>query len=102
MAFFDFLDLFGSKFSFNSFGKPKFHTLFGRLTSLLVYIKLITFISVFGLDFFNFANPRIVYERFEEKNYTNFFNKNITMMWRIEYDNSQMVNFQNFLYPLIR
>ena len=103
MNHFYMLDIFGTNFYFTNFGKKKFHTSFGLILSIILYILVATFIGVFGLDLFNRLNPKIISEQVRPLMHKliTLNPYNFTLAWRIQDENGSTWNFTDVLFPLI-
>ncbi len=80
------LDIFGAKIQLNIRGNTKFSTLFGFLFSCACSIVVIITIILFGKDFYNKENPRLIYEIIKTSDYKeiNISPSNFTIAFRIE------------------
>ncbi len=103
MKYLDGIDIFGSSFEFSMFGSPKFHTLIGRFLSVSLYILLISFIIVFGLDLIHRKNPKVITDIQEPKIYDSvrITPENFTFAWRLEDKDSKFVDATGLLFPKV-
>ena len=95
------LDFFGSQFQFKVMGNNKHKSIVGVIMSTLCLILVVVVTIMFGRDFYNKENPRIVFENIKTSNYREFdlTPSNITMAFRLE-DN--LANVAKFSRELIK
>jgi len=102
VGLFEYIDLFGLKFSFYTFSKRRYHTLVGIILSFLVIALLIFFTIYLGWDFFLQINPKITQTSLHPASDNRFVHldpSNFTMSWRIEDPGGNPFNYTDILYP---
>ena len=96
-------DIFGTKFHFYTDEKPKFYTLFGGVSSIILFfICLITFIF-YSLDDFKRNNPIVTTSSIPSEGHPNikFGKEKIWIPWRIVDSNNKFIEHIGLIYPII-
>ena len=95
-------DIFGTKFSFYTDGKPKFYTILGGLLSLLLIIVCIILFVFYKLDDFKRNTPIVTTSSILPEGYhrIKFGEEKIWIPWRIADYYNQYVNHENLIYPI--
>ena len=100
------IDIFGVQFQFNIMGNDKFRTLFGFLLSIACSILIFTSIILFGKDFYNKDNPKLIYSNIKTDTIKEITIKpnNFTVAFRIEDNSGNPVldSYEYFQYSAIQ
>jgi hypothetical protein len=96
-------DIYGTSFAFTTFKKEKFKTNFGAILSILSAIVMLVTTILFGKDFFNKINPKIIAQKMVPTNYTEvrLTNRNFVFAWRFEDLDGNKVDIGHVVYPRI-
>lgn len=92
-------DFFGSQFQFSVMGNNKYKSLQGLFMSSCCLIMVIIVTIMFGKDFYNKENPRIVSESIKTTDYKEFnlTPNNITIAFRLEDHKANVAKFSREL-----
>lgn len=104
IKYLNYLDIFGTTFSFTTLGNSKFHTNIGYFLSFTCYALTGAFISVFGVNLINRANPKIISERVRPIDYKSalYNTTRFTFAWRIEDETGYLWDYTNKLFPEVQ
>ena len=97
------LDMFGNLFNFTINKKTKFTTNLGSIFSIITFLIIIITCIIFGSDFYNRINPRVLMQTAIPETVTKVkvSNKNFTISWRIEDSDGLKMDFLDIFYPTI-
>ena len=96
------IDIYGSKFHLLINKKLKYKTWIGGVTTTFLSIIGLTFIYLFGNDFFFRKNPSFTESTIGEGYKTiNLTEEKVIIAFRIEDMNGNYVNTSNYLYPKV-
>ena len=98
-----YLDFFGTKYSFYSNGKPKLYTILGGILSIIsIIVCLLVFFFITLDDIFR-KNPTVTTSSIPSEGYhkIKFDKEKIWLPWRIVDYNNDYVNHTGLIYPVI-
>src|SRR5687768_12873091 len=101
MSFLSTIDIFGTEFSFTTFGSSKYGTIMGGMLTIICGFVFIAFTVLFGRDFFWRENPKLLTQTIFPELYPPPIKLNqstLIIPWRFENVDGNPINMTGKLY----